>query len=175
MRRLIFSIGLTLTAMICVFAARLDKSWAKVDPPNRQASPIPDLEDWKYPGARIGSSGSGFGSGSNGRGEKRSVRSSHVKMFTKDEFKKVVDYYMTKADFPKPNENLLERMNRASGKSAETTGGSAFFVVDDSADRPVKIKVLAKHSGNVSLLLVISRADGEKETHIIWNRKESTP
>ena len=52
-------------------------------------------------------------------------------------------------------------VKRADAKSVSTQ--------DDSRGRPVKLRVIVVNKAETLTTLVISRADGEEETHIAWS------
>lgn len=125
----------------------------------------PALDGWKYPGAKVVSSG---------RGSSPTVSQSHAIMLTEDKFEKVVKYYeemlgtaatVTGPGFvEKPVEPGEGRVS--SGKARDDTGS---VVQEDSAGRPVKLRVFVRNRESTSTSLVISRAEGEDQTHIAWS------
>ena len=46
----------------------------------------------------------------------------------------------------------------------------AVLTQNDSKDRPVMLRIIAIHKADRSNTLVISRGDGEKQTHIAWSQ-----
>jgi hypothetical protein len=59
---------------------------------------------------------------------------------------------------------------RAPGTESERARASSVSIQDDSEGRPVKLRVIVVNRAESATTLVISRADGENETHITWLR-----
>jgi hypothetical protein len=51
--------------------------------------------------------------------------------------------------------------------------GTNKFVIDDSKDRPVQVRVFVHYAEKHLVTVVVSRAKGEKETHVAIVVKES--
>ena len=49
------------------------------------------------------------------------------------------------------------------------TDAKSVTIQDDSKGRPVAVRVIVVNKADSSTTLVISRAEGEKETHIAWS------
>jgi len=139
-----FALGLTVVALVAVIPAA----------PLRPAHAVPrdgitfmeTLEHWKYPGLdRI--HGASMSDGGNPRIQ--SVKCRTV-LTTPDPFEKVVAFYGAKA--------------KAFGDEAK-----AVYSQDDSEGRPIQLRSIFIHRAESSTTLVISRAEGEKETHIAWS------
>ena len=172
-RAIIASLGIVVAAFLCVFAGRMERSWAKDDPPQLQLPLVSHLKDWRYPESRLGSSSFGSGGGTNGR-VRTETSSSNAVMYTNDDVKTVVAYYLKKGNFPRPDDDPKSKHHRGfADANKDGVGGGGWIVMDDSSDRPVTVRVMVKHTADSSLLLIISRAEGEKETHIVWNMRES--
>ena len=137
-------LSLTLAAACLVRAA------APVDP----ISLMQTLSEWAYPGTMepgVKSRGASMSDGGNPL--VRSVQCEAV-LATPDPVEKVVAFYEAKF---KPG-------NPPGPKDAR-----ALSIQDDSAGRPLTLRVLVVNRAETSTTLVISRAEGEKETHIAWS------
>lgn len=80
-------------------------------------------------------------------------------MTTDDPVEKVLTFYKTK---------LAPDKNADAKTKAELKGGRSVLVSDDSAGRPFSLHTILVNSETTSTTLIISRADGEKQTHIVW-------
>jgi len=116
------------------------------------------LEDWQYPGATsTSSSGSGVGTPF---GPPIMTRGS--KQTTTDAFDDVATHYAKKMGV-----NLTP--GTASGSQA-SAGASVSYHVDNAGSRgarPVKSLAFARRERGGSVVVFITRADGEEETHIL--------
>jgi hypothetical protein len=81
-----------------------------------------------------------------------------------DSVEKVVNYYQEKLPTIKPV-GSTERKAETDGKRAVSVSEQ-----DDSKDRPVQLHVFFVNQAMTFTTLVISRAEGEKETHIAWTQ-----
>ena len=54
------------------------------------------------------------------------------------------------------------------GAEVKAADAKAVSTQDDSQGRPVTLRVIVVNKANTTTTLVISRANGEKETHIAW-------
>lgn len=80
-------------------------------------------------------------------------------MTTDDPVEKVLTFYKTK---------LAPDKNADAKTKAELKGERSVLVSDDSAGRPFSLHTILVNSETTSTTLIISRADGEKQTHIVW-------
>jgi hypothetical protein len=117
------------------------------------------LAEWKYPGSDL-PSGATMSDG--GNPQLQSVKCKAV-LTTPDPIEKVIAYYAEKF-------GTGESSDRQAGK-AEVKKGEArsVSVQDDSQGRPVMLRVFVVNKADTATALVISRAQGEKETHIAWS------
>ena len=111
-----------------------------------------ELADWKYPNSTM-PKGATVSDG--GNPEQRSANFKAL-LTTPDSFEKVVEYYESKS---------------------EGIPGQSVCVQDDTEGRPVAVRSILVNRKDSSTTIVISRADGEKETHIVWlhNLRFSSP
>ena len=85
-------------------------------------------------------------------------------MTTTDPIAKVVDYYKSKLEPAAATDN-----RKADDKLPIDSARSVTFH-GDSKDRPVAIHIVLVNTDKSSTTLVISRAEGESETHIAWSQ-----
>lgn len=112
------------------------------------------LAEWKYPKAKIAVSGS---SGADGR-----FASSSAIMLTRESYADVVKYYEKKFG------HSLTHSGTSTTTKAQPPDGGTTFLQEDLADRPLKLRIFVQHQRTSSISVVVSRADGEDETHIAW-------
>jgi len=115
------------------------------------------LSGWRYPGASM-PVGARMGDGGNPL--MPSVVCQAV-LTTPDSIDKVIGFYENKTGVDRPTGGA-----RGESKAPEAVVVSS---QDDSRGRPVAIRILVVNGPGTSTTLVISRADGEKETHIAWS------
>ena len=78
---------------------------------------------------------------------------------THDPIEKVIAFYAEK-----------HKAGASSGPKATKKDAATFVSVqDDSKGRPITLRVFVVNRVDTSTTLVISRAEGEKETHIVWS------
>jgi hypothetical protein len=117
------------------------------------------LSQWKYPGSNI-LGGATMSDGGNPLVQ--SVRCTAV-LTSPDPVEKVIAFYSEKVrvgELPGP------QVAKADAKKDEAR---AVSVQDDSRGRPVTLRVIVVNRVDTATTLVISRAEGEKETHIAWS------
>jgi hypothetical protein len=83
-------------------------------------------------------------------------------MRTKDGFDKVVEFY----------EQALGGNLRLRKPGAVKMVGTSTFVLDDSHQRPLQLRVFVHHAKDYSVTIVISRAKDEALTHIVMVCRE---
>ena len=77
---------------------------------------------------------------------------------------------------PDPIEDVIRFYTRKAGEGpAKGDDARAIVTQDDSKDRPVTLRLIAVHRANTSNTLVISRAEGEKLTHVAWTQYRRLP
>ncbi len=108
--------------------------------------------DWRYPNAKTQGGGS---AGSN----HASPSYTHANMITGDPLADVIGYYERK---------LGVDLSKSGGHGVLMDGMTNLFE-NHSAGRPFELRTFQQHTKVYSLLLVVSRAGGEKETHIYWS------
>jgi hypothetical protein len=116
---------------------------ARADEPG-QISLMQTLSAWKYPGAQM-PDGASMSDGGNPR--LQSVKCAAV-LTTPDPIDKVIAFH-------------AEKLGAGEAKSVA--------IQDDSKGRPVALRVFLVNKADTSTTLAISRAEGEKETHIAWS------
>jgi hypothetical protein len=73
---------------------------------------------------------------------------------------------------PDPVADVVKFYEEKAGKAPESR---AVVTQDDSKGRPVAVRIIAVHRADSSNTLVISRGEGEKETHIAWSQYRRLP
>jgi hypothetical protein len=113
------------------------------------------LAEWKYPGCSFG--GAEMSDGGN-----RTIQSVKCQalLTTGDSFDKVTNYY----------EQKFVSGPADGGPAVKGAKAQSVSVQDDSAKRPVQLRVIVVNRAKTSTTLVISRAEGEKKTHIAWSQ-----
>jgi hypothetical protein len=125
--------------------------------PEDEISLLQTLAAWQYPGTDIhGAQGS-----DGGYPGMPSVKLKAV-LTTPDPIEKVIAFYTEKLGTGEPGA-------RAEASEVKQGEAKAVSVQDDSRGRPVTLRVFAVHKADSSTTLVISRAEGEKATHIAWS------
>jgi hypothetical protein len=130
--------------------------------PRRHASLLEMLAEWRYPESQP-LEGVTLSDGATLRGGVRTVSSSrcHTILTTPDSFEKVVEYYVKKLGITEPGQP-----DAIPGDAP--SGGQSVFSQDDSKRRPFLLRIISVNRDNSATTLVISRADGEQQTHIAW-------
>ena len=131
--------------------------------PQETRSLMEAIEEWKYPDSTMqGASGS-----DGGNPRITSVKLQTV-LTTPAPFDDVVKFYAAKAGVD-PDSPRGEKRSQAGKGEAKSVA-----VQDDSKGRPVRVRVLAVHADAASTVVVITRAEGEKVTHIAWSQYRRT-
>ena len=117
------------------------------------------LAEWQYPGSKM-LGGASMSDGGNPLVP--SVKCQAI-LTTADPVEKVIAYYSEKFGIPRAPDpqDAQEDAKGPDGKSVSSQ--------DDSRGRPVAIRVIVVNTAETSTTLVISRAEGEEETHIAWS------
>ena len=108
------------------------------------------MDEWRYPQAKM-PHGARMSDG--GNASLQSLKCSAV-LTTPDPIEKVIAFYSDKLK-DDPAKDKIE------GKSVND--------LDDSPRRPITLRVFSVNTASSSTSLVISRAEGEAETHIAWS------
>jgi hypothetical protein len=111
------------------------------------------LAEWRYPDSNFG------GASMSDAGDRRPSLKCQALLTTGDSFEKVTKYYV---------EHFVSRPQSAETK-ANAIDAQSVSTQDDSQDRPIKLQVIVVNRATTSTTLVISRAKGEKQTHIAWS------
>lgn len=145
-------VGLVIVVVFSVAKAGQDTREA---PSEDRVTLMGALSEWMYPK-------SAFGGARMSDGRNRTIQSfnCHALMTTGDSFEKVANFYEQK--FVSQPQNV-----GAALKGAEAQSVSA---QDDSAERPVQLRVIVVNRAKSSTTLVISRTKGEAKTHIAWSQ-----
>lgn len=130
--------------------------------PTRHASLLEMLAEWRYPDSQP-LDGVTISDGATLRGGVRTVSSSrcHTILTTPDGFEKVVDHYVKTLGITEPGQPVAAPVDAPEG-------GQSVFSQDDSQGRPFSLRILSVNRDDSATTLVISRAAGEKLTHIAW-------
>jgi hypothetical protein len=147
------SLGLAALAMSPLAASTVNALQA--DEPDGGRSLLQTLAIWKYPGSTM------LGGASMSDGGNPLVQSVKCKaiLTTPDAIDKVIAYYSERLEAP-AEPGTRPDVARSDAKSVSTQ--------NDSQDRPVTLRVFVVNKADTSTTLVISRAEGEKDTHIAW-------
>ena len=117
------------------------------------------LAEWKYPESKM------LGGASMSDGGNPSLPSVKFQaiLTTDDPVQKVVDFYSRKFETSRDT-GLQDVAAQVKAADAKTVSNQ-----DDSDGRPLAIRIIVVNKPQTSTTLVISRAKGEKETHIAWS------
>jgi hypothetical protein len=118
-----------------------------------QVTLLGTLAEWSYPGSNFG------GASMSDAGDRRPSIKCQALLTTGDSFEKVAKYYA---------EHFGSRPRNAETKT-NALDAQAVSTQNDSQDRPIKLQVIVVNRATTSTTLVISRAKGEKQTHIAWS------
>jgi hypothetical protein len=154
-RMMILAPGVTATAAVLVVALLLGPAQAT---PPRGVSLMETLSEWKYPGSNM-LGGARMSDGGNPLVQ--SVKCRAI-LTTPDPIEKVIEFYSEKVGTPPAagRQGAKPEVKDADAKAVSTQ--------DDSQGRPVMLRVIVVNTADTATTLVLSRADGEKETHIAW-------
>ena len=155
-RMILLALGTSATAAGLSAAPLL--SPAQDTPPGRMTL-LGILSEWKYPGSTL-LGGATMSDGGNPRVP--DVKCQAI-LTTPDTVDKVVQFYSEKIGTPPAPGG---QNDRAEVKEADA---QAVSTQDDSEGRPVTLRVIVLNKADTTTTLVISRAKGEKETHIAWS------
>ena len=112
--------------------------------PSDGISLLQTLSDWKYPGSEhLGD----LSMSDAGTPPMQAVKCEAI-LVTPDPIEKVIAFY-------------VEKLKKDAAKTISSQ--------DDSKGRPLTLRVIVVNRLDTSTTLVISRAEGEKETHIAWS------
>jgi hypothetical protein len=154
-RLMILAFGASSTA--AVLGAALLLTPAQARPPG-QVTLLGTLAEWKYPGSTM-LDGASMSDG--GHPLVQSVKCRAI-LTTPDPTEKVIEFYSRKVETrPAP-------ARQDAGAEVKAADARAVAVEDDSEGRPVTVRVIVVNKADTATTLVISRAMGEKETHIAW-------
>jgi hypothetical protein len=147
--------ALGLPALAILAVATVAGRASQDDKQERGTSLLQTLAKWKYPGSTM-LGGATMSDG--GNPHLQSVKCKAI-LTTPDPIDKVIAYYSEKYTTP-AKRDLAADIAESDAKSVSTQ--------DDSQDRPVTLRVIMVNKATSSTTLVISRANGENETHIAW-------
>jgi hypothetical protein len=134
---------LALAGLFLAFATLVARSNVAATP-QEQISLMQTLAAWKYPDTQMPNGASMSDGGNPGV---QSIKCAAV-LTTPDPIDKVIAFY-------------TEKLGPGEARSVA--------VQDDSKGRPVTLRVFVVNKADTSTTLAISRAEGEKETHIAWS------
>jgi hypothetical protein len=115
------------------------------------------LAEWKYPDSKM------LAGASMSDGGHLSVKCEAV-LTTTDSVEKVAEFYAKKAAKPAAKADVNKGLARPEDFDHRVLANQ-----DDSKGRPMALRIVSIHQHKSSTTLVISRATGEKETHIAWS------
>ncbi len=147
------ALGLAAVAIVAVATVVLRAS--QDHQPEQERSLLQTLAKWQYPGSTM-LDGASMSDG--GNPTLQSVKCKAI-LTTPDPIDKVIAYYSEKLKPPAKKDGDAT-IKESDAKSVTTQ--------NDSQDRPVTVRVIVVNKADTSTTLVISRANGEKETHIAW-------
>ena len=155
-RKLTVALGVAGVSAVLLAAPLLIRAQAA---PPEQMTLLGTHAEWKYPGSNL-PSGARMSDGGNPRVQ--SVKCEAV-LTTPDPIEKVIGYYTEKFGTGEPSDRQAGEAKANKGEARSVS------VQDDSKGRPVTLRVFVVNKADTSTALVISRAQGEKETHIAWS------
>jgi 4-hydroxyphenylpyruvate dioxygenase-like putative hemolysin len=144
-------IGLVIVVVFSMAKAAQDKGDAAS---KDRVTLLGALSEWMYPK-------SNFGGAEMSDGGNRTIQSVKCQalMTTGDSFEKVTNFYEQKFVSGPQNAGAAVKDDEAQSVSSQ----------DDSAERPVQLRVIIVNRAKTSTTLVISRTKGEAKTHIAWS------
>ena len=136
-------------------------AWLRADRPAAEEAGegltlLGTLAEWQYPNIKM-PHGATMSDGGNPATPSTKLQ---TVMTTPDSFEQVLEFYSKKFGVEQEGEKTVIEPDAADPKSVTTQ--------DDSQGRPVQVHVFTINKQESSTTLVVSRADGEKETHIVW-------
>lgn len=158
MRRLRTILALGVPALAAVLTAASLLSPARATRPDG-VSLMQTLSQWEYPGSKL-PDGASMSDGGN---PLISSLKCQAVLTTPDPIEKVFEFYAKKLEPAPP----IGRQD----KQAQVKDGDAKAVStqNDSRGRPLTLRVIVVNKADSTTSLAISRAEGEKETHIAWS------
>lgn len=117
------------------------------------------LAEWQYPASKL-HGGATMSDG--GNPHLQSVKCAAV-LTTPDPVDKVVAFYAEKFGAVEPGGKRPAKADVKEGEAKSVTEQ------DDSKSRPLTLRIFVVNKADTSTTLVISRAEGEKETHVAWS------
>ena len=150
------ALGVAAIAAVLLVAPLLSPAQA---PPPARMTLMGTLSEWKYPGSNL-PRGADMSDGGNPLVPDVKCRAI---LTTPDPIEKVIKFYSEMAGTsPAP-------VGPDAKAEVKETDAKAISTQDDSEGRPVTLRVIIVNKADTTTTLVISRADGEKETHIAWS------
>jgi len=128
------------------------------------------LNAWQYPESRrISSAGGG---GGNGREQEMKVYSCSI---TEADFDTVSAYYRKMMGIKPAAQEIREKEpNVVAGEVIVQAGNGVHMVLEDSLQRPLRLMILNRYWEGKTISVVISRGNGETETHIALSYHEKS-
>lgn len=147
-------IAAILYSVACVFTTA---STAVADEP---VSLMRAISQWSYPKSKMSGAEMSDAATVNGDG-KRTAQSFVCKttMTTDDSVEEVLAFYKTKLT---PDKNADDKTK------ANLKDGRSVLMSDDSEGRPFALHTILVNTATTSTTLIVSRGNGETETHITW-------
>ncbi len=144
--------------LVTIASVSADKPVAGTDQPKKGVLLIGSLEEFMYPGAKMPNGATMSG---NGPYPAMQFVICRTVLTTPDSLQKVADFYSKKFE-------IAEKSDKSEGQT-KAGEAQAVTMLDDSKERAVGVRVFTVNRPKTSTTLVISRTDGEKETHIAWS------
>lgn len=143
---------LVLVSLVCPVAVADDA------PPPAQVTLLGMLHEWRYPESKF----HGAESADAGVTGISSIKSKAI-LTTPDSVENVMDFYRNKLNVDAEGNNLDEKAGE------RITTDRSVLIQDVSGAGALKLYVIAINGTKSSTTLVVSRADGDKETRIAWS------
>ncbi len=152
----------TLASVAMIAAAAPSDTSADAEP--ERVTLLGTLAEWKYPESELRGDATMSDGGDPSVGDLKC----HAVLVTPASFESVCEFYSKKLDTP-------EGSGGRDDGDAKPARGKAITVQDDSGNRPVALRVINVDDLDRSTTLVVSRASGEAETHIVWTHYRRFP
>lgn len=149
---------ITVASTTAVLAALFLVAPARAEPEPERMTLMQTLSGWMYPDSKM-PHGASMSDGGN-----RKIQSVKLKaiLTTPDPIEKVIEFYTKKLDAP-------------ADPKAKDADAKSVITQDVSKGRPLTLRVIVVNKEDTTTTLVISRAEGEKETHIAWTHYRRFP
>lgn len=160
LKQILSIVMLLVASLLCRLAIAEDA------PPQEQVTLMGMLLEWRYPESKF----HGAETADAGVTGISSIKSKAI-LTTPDPVEKVMDFYQKKLNVDAEGNNLDEKPGE------RITTDRSVLIQDAAGEGASKVYVIAINGTKSSTTLVVSRADGDKETRIAWSnfRRLATP